>query len=111
MSGHSVNYYYFGYLSFATLTKLAGIATSVGYNLALSTIFGLVVAGTYSILYALTRHLIWSLLGPLLVAAVGNWHALLRTLFHGSCPNSNGDAFWSTFWHSTRVVGGGYTLA
>lgn len=111
MSGHSVNYYYFGYLSFATLTKLAGVITSVGYNLALSTIFALVVAGTYSIVYALTRRLVWPLLAPLLVALVGNWHAFLWTLFHGSCANSNGDPFWSTFWHSTRVVGGGYTLA
>src|SRR5947209_10629265 len=77
MSGHSVNYYYFGYLSFATLTKLAGIVTSVGYNLALSTVLGLGLAGAYSILYALTRRLIWPLLGPLLVAAVGNWHPRL----------------------------------
>jgi YYY domain-containing protein len=111
MSGQSVNYYYFGYLSFATLTKLAGVIPSVGYNLALSTIFGLALAGAYSIVHALTRHLVWPLLAPLLVAAIGNWHALLWTLFHGSCANSTGDVFWSTFWHSTRVVGGGYTLA
>src|SRR5207302_6843124 len=99
MSGHSLNYYYFGYLAFATLTKLAGVLTSVGYNLALSSIFGVVVSGAYSIAHALSRRLIWPLLAPLFVAAIGNWHAMMWTLFHGSCTSSTPpNIFWHNFW-------------
>jgi YYY domain-containing protein len=100
MSGHTVNYYYFGYLMFATLTKLAVVPPAIGYNLALSTIFALVLVGSYGIGFALTRSYRWALLAPLFVGLLGNWHGVVESL-QGHPPSQY---FW--FWDSTRVVGG-----
>lgn len=100
MSGHAVNYYYVGYLMYATLTKLSGVSVFIGYNLALSTVFAFTVAGAYGLAFNLTRRIRWSLLGPALVALSGNWHSVLVQLPGGNTPSS---FFW--FWGSTRVVG------
>ena len=112
MSGHTVNYYYFGYLMFATLLKLSGVTAAVGYNLSLSSIFAFTVAGSYSLGYALIRRLVWPLLAPLFVALLGNWHAFLWQVPHSGCPgNSPTGAFWGWLFDSTRVIGGHYTLS
>jgi YYY domain-containing protein len=100
MSGHTVNYYYFGYLMFATLAKLSVVSPAIGYNLAISTIFALVLAGSYSIGYALTRSYGWALLAPLFVGLLGNWHGVIESI-EGHPPTQY---FW--FWDSSRVVGG-----
>jgi YYY domain-containing protein len=99
MSGHAINYYYFGYLMYATLVKLSGVAPAVGYNLALSAVFAFTVAGAFSVAYNLSRRLAWATLGPLFVAVIGNWHAVLVQLPGGYLPQSG----W--FWDSTRVLG------
>lgn len=100
MSGHAINYYYFGYLMYAMVIKLSGVLPAVGYNLALSTVFAFTLAGAYSVIYALTRNLAWSGLGPVFVGLLGNWHAALVQLPAGC---SSGASFW--FWESSRVVG------
>ena len=46
---HSINYYYFGHLVTAVLTKLSGIPSSITYNLMLSAIFALTFTGAFSI--------------------------------------------------------------
>ena len=38
LAGHSVSYYYFGYLMMGGMTTLTGLSTSISYNLALATI-------------------------------------------------------------------------
>ncbi|MET0151271.1 MAG: DUF2298 domain-containing protein, partial [Candidatus Binatia bacterium] len=45
MSGVPVNYYYFGYLLFANLVRLTGVAPAVGYNLALASIGAMAFSG------------------------------------------------------------------
>ncbi|RIK42136.1 MAG: hypothetical protein DCC58_11500 [Chloroflexi bacterium] len=48
LAGAAINYYYFGYQTFATLAKATGTAPSVAFNLALGTIFascGTIAAG------------------------------------------------------------------
>ncbi|HZS93913.1 MAG TPA: DUF2298 domain-containing protein [Chloroflexota bacterium] len=101
MSGHTINYYYFGYLTWATIVNLSGVAPAIGYNLALSTLFALTIAGTFSLGYALARRLTWAALGPLLVVLIGNWHAIAVQIPAGLFPwNQN---YW--FWDSTRVIG------
>jgi YYY domain-containing protein len=110
MSGHTVNYYYFGYLAVANLCKLAGVAPSAGFTLANATLCALTASGTYSLGYALTRRRVWSLLAPIFSCFVGNWHAALWQSSHGiACGGS--DVFWGSFWESTRVIGSGFTLA
>jgi uncharacterized membrane protein len=55
LSGHSISYYYFGYLMMATLTKLTGISSAISFNLSLALIFALTAIGAFSIVYNLVR--------------------------------------------------------
>ena len=55
LSGHSISYYYFGYLMMATLTKFTGVASSVSFNLSIALIFALTAIGGFSIVYNLVR--------------------------------------------------------
>jgi YYY domain-containing protein len=55
LSGHSISYYYFGYLMMAALTKLTGITSAVTFNLSLALIFALTAVGVFSIVYNLVR--------------------------------------------------------
>ncbi|HLJ67508.1 MAG TPA: DUF2298 domain-containing protein [Chloroflexota bacterium] len=98
MSGHSLNYYYLGYLMYALVGKLAGVVPSVGYNLALSSVFALTLSGCLGLGLALTRRLSWALLFPAFVGLLGNWYAALNALAHGTAASA------SWFWDSTRVV-------
>jgi YYY domain-containing protein len=101
MSGHTINYYYLGYLLFAMPAKLSGVAPTVAYNLALSTVPALLMSSCYGIVYAFVRKLHWPLLAPLFVAVIGNWHAALAQIPQGQTPTNT--TWW--FWCSTRVIG------
>jgi YYY domain-containing protein len=101
LAGHTVNYYYFGYLFLSVLGRMAGTSVLVSYNLSLALIFGLALAGAYSISYNLIRHKVWGLFGPLFVVLLGNAHAFFFQVLEGRFPwNSSG---W--YWESTRIVG------
>lgn len=102
MSGHTINYYYLGYLMYGMVAKLSGVAPTVAFNLALSTIPALVVSSAYGVAYALCRKLWWAVLAPVFVAVIGNWHSAFVQLPSGVTPNNT---FW-WFWGSTRVIGG-----
>jgi len=47
--GFTINYYYFGHLTAAVLTKLSGIDSAITYNLVLANIFALCFTGAFSI--------------------------------------------------------------
>lgn len=53
LAGFSISYYYFGYIIFAMLILLSGVAPAVGFNLGGAMIFALTVAGGFSIGYNL----------------------------------------------------------
>ena len=48
-AGETINYYYFGHLMTAVLTKLSGLDSAVTYNLMISTIFALTFTATFSL--------------------------------------------------------------
>jgi uncharacterized membrane protein len=48
-SGEIINYYYFGHLIFAVLTKLSNISSAITYNLSIATICALTFVSTFSI--------------------------------------------------------------
>lgn len=48
-SGESINYYYFGHLIFAVLTKLSGINSAVTYNLSVATTCAFTFVGGFSL--------------------------------------------------------------
>ncbi|MSQ22393.1 MAG: hypothetical protein EXR53_03675 [Dehalococcoidia bacterium] len=55
LAGHTVSYYYFGYLIFGGLTRLAGLSTSVGYNLALVLVAALAAVGIFGLAVNIVR--------------------------------------------------------
>ena len=55
LSGNSISYYYFGHFMMAFLTQLTGVASSVGYNLGLALLPGLVAVGAFGLVYNLVR--------------------------------------------------------
>jgi len=131
LSGHSISYYYFGYLMMATLTKLTGIEPSVAFNLSLTLIFALTAIGAFSIVYNLVKMSqggMKAAIGFGLVAAgflliLANLEGVLE-LFHAHGVGSDGfwewvgikgldnpynsahwyptDHWW--WWRSTRVI-------
>ena len=56
LSGLSISYYYFGYVILAMLTRISGVAPSIGFNLGGATVFALTLTGAFSIGFNL-----WSL--------------------------------------------------
>ena len=55
LSGHSLSYYYFGYLLAASLAKLSGVANAVAFNLTSASWFALSGITIYGVAYNLLR--------------------------------------------------------
>ena len=117
LAGENVSYYYFGYLLVAIMTKLTGLAPSIGFNLGLAMIVGLAVTATFGLIYNLaasreeraiasgpgtpaagfSKRILWrpmafGLVGALLLTVMGNLEGLLEAFAtHGF--GSNG--FWN----------------
>ena len=53
LAGESVSYYYFGYLLVSVITRLSGLATSIGYNLGLAMIVAMTVTAAFGLVYNL----------------------------------------------------------
>ncbi|RLC80681.1 MAG: hypothetical protein DRI81_03925 [Chloroflexi bacterium] len=91
LSGFAISYYYFGYVIVAMLTRLAAVPPSIAFNLGLATLFALTCTGAFSLVYNLIRNqisaakpgfstILSALLGPLLLAVMGNLEGLLEAL-------------------------------
>ena len=86
LSGHSISYYYFGHFTMALPMNLAGIASNVGYNLALATIPSLLAVGSFGLTYNLVRltggsfraATLFGLAAPLLIIVAGNLEGVLE---------------------------------
>ena len=132
LSGHSISYYYFGHIIMASLSKMSGVATSVGYNLAVATLPALAGAVCFGLAYNLVRlsggGVRWAVgvgaAAPLLVLLAGN---LVGGLEFVRLRGWGGEGFWDwvsinglnaasagagafpeDFWwwfRSTRVIG------
>lgn len=98
-----INYYYFGHLVTAVLTKLSLIPSNITFNLMIATIFAFTFTGSFSLggnLYALFGHikkkttafLIAGLLSAWLVTFAGNLHTVYT--FFTPYQNDNAVAPW-----------------
>ncbi len=85
LAGHSINYYYFGHLTGAVLTKLSGIASNSAYNLILATLFAMGVTQTFSLCFNIIYRALGKkvkvsflagILGAFLVNIGGNLHTI-----------------------------------
>lgn len=99
LSGYHINYYYFGHLIMAILSKLTGTASSVSFNLFVILVFALTAIGAFSIVYnlvRLSRGGFKAALGFGLAAAgflliLGNLEGVLELLY---AHNIGGEGFW-----------------
>jgi YYY domain-containing protein len=104
MAGRTINYYYWGYLLAATLTKAAGVTPFIAYNLAIATFAGFSFAAAACLGFRLT--------GGRTVPAIG---AGFVSVFAGNLAGAF-DA-WAhplardfDYWHASRVIGAGDTI-
>jgi YYY domain-containing protein len=121
-AGSSINYYYFGHMVMAVLTKLSGIDLSITFNLMLATIFALCGTMSFSIGVQIIRFTIgdwrlaktsnqnrrtYSIFHTLLILAGGVLTAFLVTLggnlqtiyaFTKGYTGENVKPFWQLLW-------------
>jgi len=122
LSGFAISYYYFGYLIIAMLIRLAVVPPSIAFNLGIATLFALACTGAFSLVYNLVAAksqsgevspsrfgegpgerfaILAGLLGPLLLAVMGNLEGLLEML-HARGIGLAG--FWA--WLDIRGIDG-----
>lgn len=110
--GYPINYYYFGHLSGALLTKLSGISAFVSYNLILATILGQGLSLGFSLASNLAHQIVFKLvknisirhllvvvmigfLGTFLINFAGNLHTVY--LLTNGYENEHPEPFWEIF--------------
>jgi len=80
---YPINYYYFGHLMTAVITKISAIPSGISYNLMLATLFAFTFTGSFSIATTLVRKVIskriilYGLLSSFIVTLSGN----LQTIY------------------------------
>ena len=114
-AGLTINYYYFGYLMVAFLTRLTGIPSGITYNLALALFFALSGLGAYGIGYSLVKRFqaaggiieprrgtLTGLFAVFLLLFIGNLFTIWKALTE---PEILRQGFWfGVGWNATRVV-------
>lgn len=114
-AGLTINYYYFGYLMVAFLTRLTGIPSAITYNLALALFFALSGLGAYGIGYSLVKRFqaaggiierrrgtLTGLFAMFLLLFIGNLFTIWKAL---TDPEILRQGFWfGVGWNATRVV-------
>ena len=131
LSGHSIAYYYGGHYVAGMLTKLSGVSSDVGYNLAMATIPAMFGAGVLGLVYNLLRLAgagtsrgLWiGTFAALCIGLLGNLSGVLEFAYvrgiggdwlwqwigvKGLEPPAGGngwlpDGFW-WWWRGTRVI-------
>jgi YYY domain-containing protein len=108
-AGESINYYYLGYLLHGSVARLADVAPSVAFNLALATTFSMTVVAAAGLAYNATRRwlaprraLVAAALAAFLLAVAGNLYAAARFV---ESPSWNLEAGWAGWWDSQRGIG------
>lgn len=87
-SGSPINYYYFGHLIFALVTKISGISSAITYNLSMATVCALTFASGFSLASNITFSflkkldlkpiIISGLISALLLTFGGNLHTIYK---------------------------------
>ncbi len=115
-SGSTINYYYFGQLYFALLTKLSNISSAITYNLSMATLCSLTFSLSFSLILnilsqkfikeKISKIIIYSLIGSWLLTFSGNLHFLysaLRSGFNSFHIQKNISSYW--YPDATRFIG------
>ncbi|PID60411.1 hypothetical protein CSB45_00360 [candidate division KSB3 bacterium] len=97
-AGAHINYYYFGYLLWATVMKLTAIPSSSGFNLALAGIVALSAVSVFGLVFHLTRKFLPSLFSSALLMILGNLDGLVQVI------ERHGTLLPFDWWRSSRVI-------
>lgn len=97
---YPINYYYFGHLVTAVLTKLSGIDLTITYNLMLASIFAWSFTMSFSIGYQLIRRIGAGILTAFLVTLSGNMQTLYA--FTKGYTGEDVKPFWQLFWKANE---------
>jgi uncharacterized membrane protein len=115
LSGHTISYYYFGYVMIAMVARLTGTLGGVAFNLGVSLIFALTAIGAYGVLYnllsvchrresgtkiSLPRSPFTPLIAPFFVLIVSNLSGMLQLMrINGIFWRKTYNGEWvSPFW-------------
>jgi len=107
LSGHTVNYYYLGYLIFATLGNLSGVDARYGFNLANVAIFALGCVGAYSLTLALVKSRAWALAGSVALMLAGDLDGLAQAI--AQIGNGTFKLSGLNLFCSTRIIDSPHT--
>jgi uncharacterized membrane protein len=102
-----INYYYFGHLVFATLTKISSIPSTITYNLAIATLCSLTFVSAFSLVANLVKSVftksnrsffIVAFISALLLTFGGNLHPIYKLIKNKTLSN---------YWYpdATRFIG------
>jgi len=100
--GKPLNYYYLGYVVFASMIKLSAVKVEFGFNLAVASIVPLACLAAFSLAYNLTRRRAYALLAPLFLFGLGNFDAVLRAVRGGGIFRF--DWWYEMFAHGSREI-------
>lgn len=109
-AGEPINYYYLGYVLHGAVTRLAGVPSSVGFNLALATTFSMTVTAAAGLgfnavrpWFSRRRAVVAGTLAAVLLALVGNLYAAKR--FVEDPATTYETSWWQGIgWNASRVV-------
>lgn len=116
-AGKSINYYYFGHLVFAFLTKFSGISSTITYNLSIATVCGLTFVSGFSLasnlIYSTLKkplfrlYFIGGLFSAFLLTFGGNLHLVYKIGKNMIENHQNFTAATSSYWYpdATRFIG------
>lgn len=110
----SINYYYFGHLQTAFLTKITGIESYISYNIMLAAIFAFTFVGSFSLVFSLSFNffkkikisIFTGILSASIVTFGGNLHTVYA--FFENYKGENPVPFWTLKLLSLENFGTGY---
>jgi YYY domain-containing protein len=108
LAGYPINYYYMGYLAAAVQAKLAGVPSTIAFNLAVANYLALTVCGLFGTGLALSpfpQRRLWltGLLSAGIVLVPGNLYAAVELLRRPLWVLSS-DWWQGIGWNATRVI-------
>jgi uncharacterized membrane protein len=116
-AGQSINYYYFGHLVFAFLTKFSGIASAITYNLSIATVCSLTFVSGFSLasnlIYSTLKkpifrlYFVGGLLSAFLLTFGGNLHLIYKISKTMIEEKQNLQSASASYWYpdATRFIG------